>query len=136
MSVALAAEAETLEARQYQARESTRQGPPWYVVFGAISLTYVVMATYLTLGLHILVGDAISRTAAASYVVLSRERHLAAIGFVWNPLPTVVQIPLVLVLRPFGLQVLAGPLQSALFMGGADTVMWRLLGLYPFGTRA
>ncbi|MDE3077954.1 MAG: hypothetical protein KGJ86_21225, partial [Chloroflexota bacterium] len=131
MNVALASAVDHLEAHQDEAVESRRQGPSWYALFGAIAVIYVAAAVFVTLVLHILAGDAMSRTASASFVVLSRDPHLAAIGFIWNPLPTFVQIPLVLILRPFGLQVLAGPLQSALFMAGASTVVWQLLGLYP-----
>jgi len=58
--------------------------------------------------------DALARTANAYYVVNSRDPHLGAIGFVWNPLPSLLQIPLV-VFRPLAKSGLAGSLISALF---------------------
>ncbi len=36
-------------------------------------------------------------------------------GFVWQPLPSLLQVPLIAVLRPFGLLLLAGPLVTAVF---------------------
>ncbi|WP_353949049.1 hypothetical protein ABNN70_05740 [Sporolactobacillus sp. Y61] len=46
---------------------------------------------------HFIPGDAISRVANAYYVLFSRDPHLGAIGFVWNPLPSLLMIPLLLV---------------------------------------
>ena len=63
---------------------------------------------------YIYIGDALARTALASYVIQGRQPHLAAIGFVWNPIPSVLEIPFVLLLHLFGLQQLAGPAVSAL----------------------
>ena len=33
-------------------------------------------------------GDALSRVANGYYTLFSRDPHLAAVGFVWNPLPS------------------------------------------------
>ena len=38
-------------------------------------------------------GDAWSRITNAYYVLYSRDPHLAAIGFIWNPLPSLMAIP-------------------------------------------
>jgi hypothetical protein len=55
-------------------------------------------------------------------VLFSRDPHLAAIGFVWSPLPALVLIPLVL-LKGFWpalvQQGFAGNIMSAVFMAGA-----------------
>lgn len=40
--------------------------------------------------------DAMSRVANGYYTMHSRDPHLAAIGFVWNPLPSLAVIPLLL----------------------------------------
>jgi len=58
--------------------------------------------------------DALARTANAYYVVNSRDPHLGAIGFVWNPLPSLLQIPLV-VSRPLAKSGLAGSVISSIF---------------------
>ncbi|MBV8087400.1 MAG: hypothetical protein JO247_21525, partial [Chloroflexi bacterium] len=79
--------------------------------------------------------DGVSRTALGSFVLYGRDPHLASIGFVWNPLPSVVQLPLLPLLRPLGLQLLAGPLQSSGFMAGAVAVLWQYLGLFAAPAR-
>jgi hypothetical protein len=56
----------------------------------------------------------------ARSVVESRDPHLAAIGFVWMPLPTFAQLPLMAVLSPLDLAPAAGPISTALF--GAATI--------------
>lgn len=90
---------------------------------------YLALGLHLMLGLGIYEGDSLSRTANAMYVLLSRDPHVAAIGFVWNPLPSIVQLPLVLALDPFGLVFLAGPLQSALFGVAGIVALDRILRL-------
>jgi hypothetical protein len=42
---------------------------------------------------HLMPGDASSRLANAYYTIYSRDPHLAAIGFVWNPLPSLLLLP-------------------------------------------
>lgn len=108
------------------------------------------MALYTALGLYlqhldIYVNDALSRTSAASSVLFSRDPHLAAIGFVWNPLPSFLQVPLVAMLHVLHVDVIvAGPLLSAAFAaatlvvlhmlmqgaGFSPNVRWLLVGLY------
>ena len=69
----------------------------------------------------ILFADAMSRVGNACYVLFSRDPHLPAIGFVWNPLPSLVLLPILplksvapwLVTHGF-----AGAIQSALLMAG------------------
>jgi hypothetical protein len=94
---------------------------------------YLALGIWLMLGLGFYEGDALSRTANAMYVVKGRDPHVAAIGFVWNPLPSVAQIPLVMLLDPFGLVYLAGPIHSALFGVGTLLVLDRLLRLLEVG---
>ena len=59
-------------------------------------LVYAAATIYLVYGgIHYAEGDAISRAANAYYVLFSRNPHLGAIGFVWNPLPSLLELPLV-----------------------------------------
>ena len=62
--------------------------------FLVASLVYLGLAAYTVFGLGIIVGDAWSRVGNAFYVLFSRDPHLAAIGFVWNPLPSLLMLPL------------------------------------------
>ncbi len=94
---------------------------------GLIALLYVAAAWALTYGARSIQGDNFSRIANAFYVLYSRDPHLAAVGFVWNPLPSLLDLPLLVVLRPFGLALLAGPLQSALWSVANVALMARIL---------
>ncbi|MFH5182387.1 hypothetical protein ACHHV8_06955 [Paenibacillus sp. TAB 01] len=67
-------------------------------------------------------GDALSRVANAYYVLYSRDPHLAAIGFVWNPLPSLLTLPV----------LLAWPLYPELASSGLAGVI--LTGLAAAGT--
>jgi len=73
--------------------------------------------------------DATSRTGNAGYAVMSRYPHLGAVGFVWNPLPSFAQIPLIPLshwwpeLKTLGL---TGVIQSAAFMAGSVVLMRRI----------
>ena len=88
----------------------------WLVPLG---LLYLSLAVFLgvTVGYH--EGDALSRTANGYFAIFGRQPHLAAIGFVWTPLPSLVQIPLLALLRPFGLVALAGPVMRTAASDGA-----------------
>jgi hypothetical protein len=66
--------------------------------------------------------DAISRLNDASNVVFSNDPHLAAVGFVWNPLPSLVEIPLLLLKGVWPALLARGldaGIMSSLFMAGA-----------------
>lgn len=92
------------------------------VLFIATSVLYLSVAAYLVLHRGSIVGDAESRVAQAWYVVASRDPHLGAIGFIWNPLPSIAAIPLVLmrgVWPALTQHAFAGSIVSALCMGGA-----------------
>ena len=75
-------------------------------------------------------GDATARVANAYYMLFSRDPHLAAIGFVWNPLPSLAVLPL-LPLRAFWpaltQRAFAGNVVSAVLMAGAVWLIWRIL---------
>ncbi|MDQ7095548.1 glycosyltransferase family 39 protein [Desulfosporosinus sp. PR] len=83
-------------------------------------------------------SDGISRVANAFYVLYSRNPHLGAIGFVWNPLPSMVDLiflllyPLIPALATKGI---AGLLMSALFASLTVSVLVRAFinrGLSPW----
>lgn len=83
---------------------------------------YMIAAVVVVVGAHSIIGDAWSRVANAYYVLYSRDPHLAAIGFVWNPLPSIAVLPLL----PFKIMWpamvgtgFAASIVSALCMAGA-----------------
>ncbi|SFL64321.1 Dolichyl-phosphate-mannose-protein mannosyltransferase [Paenibacillus sp. 1_12] len=65
-------------------------------------------------------SDSMSRVANAFYVLYSRDPHLGAIGFVWNPLPSLMELLLLLPYPWFpelASSALAGVIMSSLFAG-------------------
>jgi putative flippase GtrA len=102
-------------------------------VFLVSLAAYLAIAVYLV-SRGVVLGDALSRVANGYYVLDSRDPHLGAIGFVWNPLPSVAAMPL-LPLRAIWPQLLtqglAAGVVSALFMAGAAYQLERALRELP-----
>jgi len=95
---------------------------PGTLIFLAAFGLYVVVAALLVFRYSSFANDAQARTANAYYVMFSRDPHLAAIGFVWNPLPSLSVMPVLAfkVLWPaLAQRAFAGNLVSAAFMAGA-----------------
>ncbi len=111
-------------------------GPPpvrsrWWGValFVFFTAVYGGVGTLLTLRYGLIDADGISRVANSGYVLMSRDPHLSAIGFVWNPLPSLVEIPLLQFSHwwpELRTQGLAAVIQSALFMAGAALMVRRI----------
>ncbi len=96
---------------------------------------YLAVGLVFSLGAEIITGDSWSRVGNAYYVLFSRDPHLAAIGFVWNPLPSLVELPLLpfaALWRPIVDHGVAGNLMSAAFMALAVRELW--LWLRDLGT--
>jgi len=65
------------------------------VLVVAVSLTlFFSVSLLLDFKYEAFDGDAISRMANGFYMIHSRDPHLAAIGFVWNPLSSIADLPL------------------------------------------
>jgi hypothetical protein len=95
---------------------------PGLLLFCALAALYCAIGTILVLRYNIFEPDAPNRVANAGFTIFARDPHLSAIGFVWNPLPSMVEIPFVALshwwpaLKYYGI---AGVIQSSLFMAGA-----------------
>jgi len=100
-----------------------RESRWWGVaLFFSCSAFYFGVACLLGLRYNLFDPDAASRVANAGFVFMSRYPHLSAIGFVWNPLPSLIEIPFMWLSQfwpPLKTNSLAGPAQSALLMAGA-----------------
>ncbi|MEV6275163.1 glycosyltransferase family 39 protein [Nocardia sp. NPDC051832] len=97
------------------------------VVFAAATLLYVVTGVILTAGHGYLMGDALSRVSATQAALFSRDPHLSAIGFVFTPLTSLAQLPMVALAPVFPWLTtwgISGVLMSSLFMGGAVTMIY------------
>jgi hypothetical protein len=96
------------------------------VVF-LVSLTlYLSAAVVVVHHLHYVNGDAYARVANAWYVLFSRDPHLAAIGLVWPPLPSMLDLPLVALSRwlpPLVTEGFAGSVEAAVFSAGTVVVL-------------
>lgn len=100
-----------------------------WVVLVLTSVLHLAAATWLATH-DLIFPDAMSRVANGYYTVLSRDPHLAAIGFVWNPLPSLATIPLLLaspVVPALASRALAGILVSAACGSWAMVLALRIL---------
>jgi len=94
---------------------------------GLTALTFNAFMIYVVVfRLNLFLTDAMARTRSAWQVFFSYEPKLAYIGFIWAPLPTILQLPLVLIpwLRYKGL---SGNVVTALVGTGAAMVLMLLL---------
>ncbi|MGW5381751.1 ArnT family glycosyltransferase [Nocardia sp. NPDC003963] len=91
-------------------------------LFALATLGYLAAGLYLAIEPHYILGDSLSRVSAARSVLFSRDPHLAAIGFIFTPLATVVQLPAVALSQWWPELTswnITGVLMSAPFMAGA-----------------
>jgi hypothetical protein len=90
------------------------------VLFFLVPLAaYLTFAGFLAFVWHSYHGDAQARLANAFYVLYSRDPHLAAVGFVWQPFTSFAELPLLLLKglwSPLVRNFFAGNIMSALFM--------------------
>jgi hypothetical protein len=91
------------------------------LLFALALAFYIVIANYFVFHLHYLINDAYARIDNAFDVLFTRDPHLAAIGFVWPPLPSFLMLPIIafkgfwpaLVTKGF-----AGSIEAAIFSAG------------------
>ena len=94
----------------------------------------LAMAWVVVFRLNIFVTDSMARTVHAWQVFFSADPKLAYIGFIWAPLPTLLQLPLVL-LPPLRVYGISGNVLTAV-MGAATLVsLNRILRRYGVGGR-
>ena len=108
------------------------QDAVWFAGTFLVSLLGGAWMLYVS---RIFVGDALARAANAHHVLFSRDPHLAAIGFIWPPLPSFVEIPFVALLRPLGQAWFAPQIMSALFTAGLIVLLNRVLIVLGVSTR-
>ena len=75
-----------------------------------------------------IMGDAASRVANAFYVLYIQPAHLASIGFVWNPLPSLLELPFMLfvpLFKPMATAALAGVIVTSLFAAGTAVLIYK-----------
>lgn len=96
-----------------------------WLLFAVVLVWNLAWVWVVVFHLGIFVTDAMARTRSAWQVFFSAEPKLTNVGFVWSPLPTILQLPLVL-LPPLRVNGLSGNLVTAL-MGAGTTVLLNAL---------
>ena len=96
-------------------------------MFGVSLALFLAAGWFLTVDRQFLMGDALSRVQSAQSVILSRDPHVAAIGFVFTPLTALIQLPIVALAHWFSwitADAVSGVVMSAVFMAGAVYHVW------------
>ncbi len=110
-------------------RKTSVINPPRMLAVG-LWVFYVSCGLYLTFHLHYFAGDALSRVANAYDVLFGRNPHLGALGFIWNPLPSLFELPVVALYKIFPAVVtkgVAGIFVSGLFAAWGAIHLKRIL---------
>lgn len=119
-----AARATSLEART--AVELPALSVERLLIFGIAAITFLALAAALVFRYRVYFSDALSRAYIAASIVLSEPPSLANIGFIWSPLPSVVQMPFVLV-PPFLANGFSPNIPTALSAAGSLVLLNELL---------
>lgn len=88
---------------------------------------------YLNHVRQLISGDSISRVANAFYVIYTVPPHLASIGMVWTPLPSLLELPLMLLwplYHPIASSALAGVIVSSFFAALTSLLLFRTFAEY------
>jgi hypothetical protein len=118
--------AHTVQRRPRLGRKVVRGS--WRRRFESLAIFSLFFAGYAGLGIrltivqHLTVFDAVSRLSHAYFVWYNKPPKLAAIGFVWPPLQTLVFLPLAAI-KPLAISFAALPLTSAIFAAATLVVL-------------
>jgi len=95
-------------------------------IFAIFAAGYFVVGYRVVVDDHLVNFDALSRLAHAYFVWWNNPPKLAAVGFVWPPMQTLVFLPFALI-KPLATSLAALPAMSATFMGAMIAVLNRAL---------
>jgi hypothetical protein len=110
-----------------------------WTLCGFIVAVELALGAYMAMGQGFIYVDSISRLANAFYVLYSRDPHLAAIGLVWNPLPSLLSLPLLLLYPLFPSLASSGMfivILTALFAGLTLLMVWEAFRQFSVRTGA
>jgi hypothetical protein len=99
-----------------------------WLLFGLIFLCECVAGYYVCHIRGLIDGDSLSRVANAFYVLYIRPPHLAAIGAVWTPLLSFLEMPLLLlwpIYKPIASSALAGVLITSIFAAASGALIFK-----------
>jgi len=101
-----------------------------WALSGIVVAAELALGAYMAIGNGFIYGDALSRLANAFYVLYSRDPHLAAIGFVWNPLPSLLALPFLALYPLFPVLVTSGMIMAAISALFAGITFFTVLGAF------
>ena len=91
-----------------------------------------ILAYFLDFVWQIGNSDAITRTANAYYVLYSRDPHLAAVGFVWPPLLSILEVPFLPIMKALGVVQYTGSIISVISGAASLVVLNQILAKFKF----
>ena len=97
-------------------------------VFIVVLLAELIAGYYIVFVGGYVMNDAIARTANAYYVLFLNPNKLASVGFVWNPLPSLLQLPILLfsdIWRPLATHGYSGSIINAFFAAINSVLLFR-----------
>ncbi|MGI8460342.1 MAG: ArnT family glycosyltransferase [Solirubrobacterales bacterium] len=97
-------------------------------VFISFFALYFAIGYHVVVDLHLVNFDSLSRLSHAYFIWWNDPPKLAAIGFIWPPMQTLVYLPVSLI-KPLAVSLAAIPMVSAFFMAGTILVLDRTLAL-------
>ncbi|HWH10159.1 MAG TPA: hypothetical protein VG165_03460 [Solirubrobacteraceae bacterium] len=97
-----------------------------FAIFAVATVAYAVIGYHVTIDQHVVVFDALDRLTRAYQVWYDDPPKLAAIGFSFPPITTLVLLPLALI-KPLASGLVALPLTSAVFAGLTVVLLDRTL---------
>lgn len=103
-----------------------------WIVFAFLFIAETAYGVYLGYFKGVLLGDAVSRTANAFYVLFCKPYRFTSMGLVWNPLPSILQLPFVALAklwRPFVTKGIGGAVVSAMFAAWEGKTLVRTFDL-------
>ncbi|HNW87361.1 MAG TPA: dolichyl-phosphate-mannose--protein mannosyltransferase [Candidatus Limiplasma sp.] len=96
-------------------------------VFWIVLILEAAYGIYLSYGQGLLLGDAVSRTANAFYVLNVKPYRYASMGLVWNPLPSTLQLPFIALAklwRPIASEGIGAAIVTAFFAGWSAKIIY------------
>ena len=96
-------------------------------VFWVVLILEAAYGIYLAYGKGLLLGDAVSRTANAFYVLNVKPYRFASMGLVWNPLPSTLQLPFIALAklwRPIASEGIGAAVVTAFFAAWSAKIIY------------
>lgn len=119
---------EIVSPRQVE-RRNRRIITTWMMgIFAVIAVAEILAAYVVVYQNRVMMPDALSRTANAYYVLYLTPHKLASVGFVWNPLPSLLQLPIIYFAKywqPLASHAFAGSILTSLFAGINAALLFR-----------